>query len=163
MPSTTLDPGPRDWNGSLSICNRNDQQLMSKANLGSIHGQADFPNPAQLFFQPMTGNRFVPFAHPDSRVVQQPAHSSCSAGQLCRSRYLTRYFAHMHRSALINTNDQPDETSHLSDPLAGSQLSNSLVPYIIQLVDRHVTSPGKGFCGKNDFTRFCAVDQLFFC
>jgi len=69
----------------------------------------------------------------------------------------------MHRSALINTNDQPDETSHLSDPLAGSQLSNSLVPYIIQLVDRHVTSPGKGFCGKNDFTRFCAVDQLFFC
>ena len=130
MPSTTLDPGPRDWNGSLSICYRNDQQLMSKANLGSIHGQADFPNPAQLFFQPMTGNRFVPFAHPDSRVVQQPAHSSCSAGQLYRSRYLTRYFAQMHRSALINTNDQPDETSHLSDPLAGSQLSNSLVPYI---------------------------------
>jgi hypothetical protein len=23
--------------------------------------------------------------------------------------------------------------------------------------------PGKGFCRKNDFTRFCPADQLFSC
>jgi hypothetical protein len=36
-------------------------------------------------------------------------------------------------------------------------------PCIKQLVDRHVTPPGKHFCGKNNLTQVCLADQLLSC
>jgi site-specific DNA recombinase len=159
----TFDPGPGDWDRPLSVRQANDQQLMSEADLGAIHDQADFSQMAKLSFQPLPSDRCVPFSHSYGRVIQQPAQAPSGAQQFGWTGYLPGNTTQAYRPALITPNNQPDKVANLSDALVGSQFSNPLKPGMIHTVDRHVATSGKDFYRKNDFTRFCPADQLFCC
>ena len=162
--STNLfNPSPGNRDGSLAVSQADNQQLMPKSNPGAVHDQVDFSNVAYLRFQPLPGDWLIPFSHSDGRIVQQPVQSPCGTRQLCFSRYFPCDPAQTHRTAQIDPDHQPDKCPNLGDPLPRAQFHNPCFPCIIQLIDRHVASPGKMFCGKNNFTRLCSADQLFFC
>ena len=70
MSANLFDPGPGDRDGSFAISQCHDQQLMPKSDLSAIHNQVNFVNTTKLRFQPLSGNRFIPFLHPDDRITQ---------------------------------------------------------------------------------------------
>jgi site-specific DNA recombinase len=163
VPFDAFDPGPGDWDHSFPVRQANDQQLMSEANLSAIYDQADFSQMAELSFQPLPSDRCVPFSHSDGGVIQQPAQAPRNTRQFGFARNFASYFTHTHRAAQINSKHQPNKGSNLGDALVRSQFSNPLKPGMIQTVDRHVATFGKGFCRKNNLTQVCPADQLFFC
>src|SRR4030065_2269251 len=113
--SDVFDPGPGNRDGSFSVCQANDQQLMTKANLGAIDDQPNFSHVPELCSQPLPGDGLVPFSYADGRVVQKSAQPSGSAQQLGWAGYLPCNAAQMHRPALIDPDDQPDEIADLGD------------------------------------------------
>ena len=120
-----LDPGPGNRDGPFPIGQTDNQQLMSKANLGAIYDQTDFSQMPELSFQPLPSDGFVPFPYSDSRIVQQPAQSPGGTQQFGWSGFLPCNSAQTNRPALINTDDQPDKIADLGNPLTGSQFPNS--------------------------------------
>src|SRR5271157_334121 len=136
-----LDPGPGDGNGPLPISQTDHEELMSKANLGSIHEQVDLFQASRLGLQPLLGNRPIPFPDADCRVVQKAAKSSGGAYQLCRSRDLPGDLAQMDRVTFMNTDHQPDKVPNLSDSLLRPQFTNPAHPCIIEAVGRHEVPP----------------------
>jgi hypothetical protein len=137
MSSDMLDPGPCNGNSPLSVWQTDDQQLMPKTDLGAIHNQPDLSDIAELGFQPLPGNGFIPLSHPDARITQQATQTSNSTQQLCRSRNFSGYSAQAYRSAFINTNYQHCEIADASDPLGWLELSDLHFPSIIECGDRH--------------------------
>jgi hypothetical protein len=134
---------------------------MPEAYLGAIHDQPDFADVPELRFQPFPSDRCVPFPHSNGRIVQQPAQTPGAAQQFRWAGYLPRNSTQTHRPALKNPYHQPDEIANLGDALTGSQFPNPVNPCIIEVVDRHVTSPESLFCRRNNFTQVCPADQLF--
>src|SRR4030066_78547 len=139
--SDLFDPGPDNGDGSFSVSQADHQQLMTKTNLSAIPDQANFSQVPELSFQPFSSNGFIPFTHSNSGIIQQPAQSSRSAQQPGRARNLPGNTAKAHRSALIDTYDQPDKITDLSYALSRSQFHNSSKPGIIEVVGWHWVSP----------------------
>jgi hypothetical protein len=44
---------------------------MTKTDFAAIYDQANFSNAGKLFFEPFKRNRFVPFANPNSWIVEK--------------------------------------------------------------------------------------------
>lgn len=65
-----FDPGPSNRDGFFSIGQVNHQQLMPKANLGTIHNQTNFSLVAQLSFQSVSRNQCIPFPYSDGWISQ---------------------------------------------------------------------------------------------
>jgi len=159
--STDLfNPSPGNRDGSLAVSQADNQQLMPKSNPGAVYDQVDFSNVANLRFQPLPCDWLIPFSNSDGRIVQQSVQSPRGTRQLGFSRYFSCDPAQTHLTAQIDPDHQPDKCPNLGDPLPRTQFQNSHFPCIIELVDRHVASPGKWFCRRNKFTRFCPADQL---
>jgi hypothetical protein len=156
-------PSPSDRNGSFTIRQADNQQLMPKTYLRTIDYQAYLSQGVKLRHQPLTGDGFVPFPYLNGRIFQQPAHSTGHAQQLCWAGYLPSYAAQTYRTALIDSDYQPDDVSGLSDALTRSQFLNPLKPGMIEIVGRHEAAPVKKFCGKNYCNRISSADQLFCC
>jgi hypothetical protein len=131
VPSNLFNPGPGNWDRSLAVGQTDNHQLMTKSNPSAIHNQMDFANTAILRFQPLPGNRFVPFSYSNGRIVQQPAQPARGTRQFGFARDLACHLAQTHRAAQINADEQPDKGSNLGDPLAGTQFRNSRFPGII--------------------------------
>src|SRR4030065_2419200 len=70
-----IDPGPGNGNGSFPISQTDDQQLVSKTDLGPIHDQPDLLHMPGLTFHPAPCNGFIPGMNIDPRVGQQPAQA----------------------------------------------------------------------------------------
>ena len=128
MPSGKRDPGPGDRDGSFTVGQSDEQQLMSTASLGTIHNQTDPCQTMKLRSQLCSGNRLVPHPHPDSWIAQQSAQSPNSTQELSFSRHLSGNLAQGHRLALVDLHQHPDEVTHLSDPFSRSMLLNSPKP-----------------------------------
>jgi hypothetical protein len=148
MPFDMFDPGPGNGIGSFSVSQTDDQQLMSKTNLVTIHDQTDLTEMTELVFLLLSSNRSIHFPYPDGWIIQQLAHTSLCAQQLRQTWNLSGNSAQANRMALINANHQPDKIAHLSNSFACSQFLNSMIPGRIQGVDRHDDPPVKKFCGK---------------
>ena len=79
FPSRTMTPhmfhpGPGDRNRPLAVCQTDNQQLMPKTDLGSIHNQTDLSEVAKLGLQPLPRHWLVPFS--DSEWLDFPAIGS---------------------------------------------------------------------------------------
>ena len=74
---------------SGAIRQADDQQLMTKTDLGATHDQADFAHTPELGVQPLASDRFT-VSNPDSWIVQKTAQPAGGAQQLGRSRDLYR-------------------------------------------------------------------------
>src|SRR3989304_405856 len=109
--SDMLDPGPGDRDGSFSVCQTDDQQLVPKANLSAVDDQAYLSQMPVLSCQPLSGDRFVPFPHSNGRIGQQPAQPSSGAQQLGGAGDLPPTPAPTHRAALVD----PHETGRGHD------------------------------------------------
>jgi hypothetical protein len=151
MSAPLFDPCPSNWDRSLAISQTDHQQLMPTSNPCAIHYQTDFSQATNLCFQPPSGDRFIPLPHPDGRIVQQSAQPSRGTCQPGFSRYLAGNLAHAHRTAQINSHDQPGKRSDLGDPLSGTQFQNSGFPGIIGSVGIGLLRFVK-WSGKTDFT-----------
>ena len=114
---------------------------MTETNSRSIHDQPDLSQAVRLSFQPLLGNRLVPFPYTDSRILQKAAQALGGTEQQCSSGDLPGNLAQMHRTTFIDTNHQPNEVPDLSDPLRRSQFTNSSQPSIIEAVGRHELPP----------------------
>ena len=161
--SNMFDPGSGDGDCSFAIRQTDDQQLMSKANLGAIYNQTDLSQVAKLGFQPQPGDRLIPFPYSNGRVVQQSAHATGGAQQLGSAGDLASNPAQTHRPALVDASHQPSKIAYLGNPLFGSRFLNPLKPGMIEPVDRRDDPPVCEFCGKNYFNRDFSADQLLFC
>ncbi len=155
MPSNMRHPGPGDRDRSFAVSQTDDQQLMSTANLGTVHDQLDLAQMPILGCQPLSGDRLILAAHPDGRVIQEPTQSPNCAQELRFSRNLASDLAQGYRSALVDPHQQPGEVSHLCDPLSGPQFPNSLNPCMILAVDRHRSPPGQVLSGNSTLTEGC--------
>ena len=141
--------------GSFAVGQTDDQQLMSGANLGAIDEQADLAQMSILGCQPLPGDGLVPTPYPDGWITQEPSHASDGAQQLGFSRNFPGNLAQGYRSALVDPHQQPDEVSHLRDPLSRSQFPNSSNPCMILAVDRHRSPPGQVLCDNSTLTGVC--------
>jgi hypothetical protein len=131
------DPGSGNRNGSSSVRKTDHQQLMTKTDLGAVNDQADFSQVSELSSHPFSSDGFIPLAHADSGIIQQPAQTSGGAQQLGRSGDLPRNPAQVHRSALINSDQQPGKVLNTGNSFHRSQLLNFHNPSMIESVDRH--------------------------
>ncbi len=136
VPFSMLDPCPGNRNSTFPICQTNDQQLMSKANFGPIHNQPHLVKITGLTCQPAVRNRFIPCTHIYRRVSQQSAQALDQAEQLRLTRHLSCNPAQIHRTALVNSYDQPGKILDAGFSFRRLQLSNSYVPSMIETVDR---------------------------
>jgi len=161
VPFDMFDPSPGQWDSPLPVCLADNQQLMPKANLGSIYLQMDFAQMLDLGFQPLPSDRCIPVSYSNRRIVQQSAQASGDTQQYCLARDLTRNSAEIYRTALINTNYQPDKVAYLGNALAGAQFLNPANLCIIELVDRHQTSPEVLFCRGKTLLRFVLPINCF--
>jgi hypothetical protein len=73
----------------------------------------------------------------DRGVRQQPALALDKTQQLCFTWYLPCYSAQVHRTALVNSNQQPGKISNACFSFHRLQLSNFHKPSMIEIVDRH--------------------------
>src|SRR5271157_2641126 len=101
MTTHVLDPGPCDRDGPFPIRQADQEQLMSKANFGSIHDQVDLSQTPRLSLQPLLCNRLVPLPDADCRVVQEAAQTLDRAQQLRRSRDLPGDLTQMDRVTFV--------------------------------------------------------------
>jgi site-specific DNA recombinase len=163
VPADVFDPSPGNGNGSFSVGQTDDQQLMSKSDLSTIHDQTDLSRMSKLPLQPFPGDGFVPGPDPYGWVSQQSTKAPVYTQQLCRTGNLSGNPAQTDRTALKDPDDQPDKVASLSNALIGAQVLNSLKPGMIEMVGRHEVPPVKEFCGKNYFNRIVSADQLFCC
>ena len=62
--------------------------LMPKTNLGAINHQINLSKILIVSFQPLTSDRYLPFPHSNSSIIQQSAQAPGCSQQLLRSRYL---------------------------------------------------------------------------
>src|SRR3972149_7596578 len=163
VPTGLFDPCPGNWDGSFTIGQGNHQKLMPKSDPGTIHDQMDLAHTTKLRFQPLPGNRLIPFSHSDSWIIQQSTQTPSGTRQLRFSGNLASNFTHTNRTTQINSDDQPCKCSNLGNPLTWTQFHNSRFPGIIKLVDRHWVTPfRKMFREKRFYWRTCA-GQLFCC
>ena len=100
MPFDVFDPGPSNWNGPFSLCQADNQQLMPKANLGPVYNQTHISEMTELCFKSLASDRFVPFPHPDGRIIQQSAQTPCVTQQLRRTGDFPCHSAQGNGSAL---------------------------------------------------------------
>jgi hypothetical protein len=128
-------PGNRD--STFPVSQTDDQQLMRKANFGSIHNQPYLLKTTGLTCQPAPSNRLVPISNINRRVGQKSAQALYQAEQLRFTRNFARNPAKAYRTTLMNPDDQPGEVLEAGFPFHRLQLSNSLVPSMIEIVDRH--------------------------
>jgi hypothetical protein len=154
---------PGNGNGSFSVGQTDDQQLMSISDLRTIHDQTDLSRMSKLPLQPFPGDGFVPCPDPYGWVSQQSTKAPGYTQQLCRTGNLSGNPAQTYRTALKDPDDQPDKVASLSNALIGAQALNPLKPGMIEIVGRHEIPPVKEFCGKNYFNRIVSADQLFCC
>jgi hypothetical protein len=163
MPFDVFDPGPSNWNGPFSVCQADNQQLMPKANLGPVYNQMHLSEMTELCFKSLASDRFVPFPHPDGRIIQQSAQTPCVTQQLRRTGDFPCNSAQGNGSSLVDADDQPDEVAYLCDPLVWSQLVDLLILGMIELVDRHWVTPFRKMVRENRFYWRFRADQLFCC
>jgi hypothetical protein len=50
------DPGPGKGDGSFSVSKTDHQQLIPKANLGTVYDQSDFSQMSELHLQPLSSD-----------------------------------------------------------------------------------------------------------
>ena len=105
------------------------------------------------------GQSLLDEAHADL----EDAQSSGDAQQLRRAGDLPSNLAQMHRAALVDPYNQPDEVAHLRNSLTSSQFTNLLHPSMIELVDRHWVAPFRKMVTQNQFYWRSRADQLFLC
>ena len=137
MPFNMLDPCPRNRNSAFTVSQTDDQQLMSKTNFGSIHNQPYLLEMTGLTCQPASRNWLIPGMNIDCWVCQQPAQALYGTEQLCFTRYLPCNPAQVHRSALVNSDQQPSKIPNACFSFRRLQLSNFHKPSMIEIVDRH--------------------------
>jgi hypothetical protein len=141
MTANMFDPGPGNRDGPFAISQTDHQQLMTKTNFRAIHNQTDLSQALPLGLQPFPRNRRIPFPYSDRRIVQETTQPSGNAYRFGWAGDLAGNLAQMHRATLVNPDHQPDEVTHLRDPLTRSQFTNSAHPGIIERVGRHGISP----------------------
>jgi hypothetical protein len=145
-------PGPGNRDRTLTISQRDHQELVGEAHFGPIHDQAHLLERTGLGLDPLTGNRIIPITHLEGRVIQKSAQAAGQTRQFSGSRDFASYTAQTDRAALVDPNQQPNEVADLGNPLGGSQFLNATNPGMIKGVDRHLDTPGvKGFA-KTHFT-----------
>ncbi len=137
MSSNLPDPCPGDWNSTFPVSQTDYQQLMGKADFGSIHNQTNLLKVFGLHFQPAACNWLVPITNIDHWVSQKSAQTLYHAEQLRFTWDLARNPAQTYRTALMNAHDQPGEILDACFSFARVQLSNSHVPSMIEIVDWH--------------------------
>src|SRR6266487_309027 len=148
MSSNVFDPTPDNGHRSTAVGQTDHQQLMTKANLRSIHDQPHFADPLQLRLQPGLGNRFVPAAHIDRLVRQKTAQTPHRTHILRWTHDFASDPTEVHRMTMIDPDHQPDKVLNLGDPLLRPQFTNSRFPSTIGRVDRHSVLLAKWFVAK---------------
>src|SRR5271157_2824434 len=143
--SNIRDPSPGHRNGSVTIGQRNHEQLMTKTNFGPIDDQTDFSDPFELRLQPSSCNRLVPTTHIHGSVRQKSAETSDRTFVLGVHLHFSGNLTEMHRVTMKDTNHQPHKVLYLRDALLRTQFTDSLNPSTIGLVDRHSNLPAKSF------------------
>jgi len=159
MPSTTFDPSPGQWNGSLAVGNGHDQKLMPETYFAAIHDQSDY-SMTQIMDNGFCYG-FIPCSHSKSRVVQKTHHATCQTGQCCTARYFLSNFTQMYRATFIQSDQKPSHVSQTCCPLSGSQLSQTLIPSMIEFADWHCSSPFT-VCGNHNLPEDRANQLSFF-
>jgi hypothetical protein len=159
MSTIAFDPSPGKRDGTLTVGNGHDQQLMPKANFAAVYNQTDF------FIRQMlndgSGYWLIPRSHSDSRGVQETAQPSCQAGQASLARDLLSDLAQMDRAALVQANQKLGEVAKTGIPHTWLQLSKTLIPSMIEFADWHRSSPIT-VCGNHNFPEERA-NQYPFC
>jgi hypothetical protein len=124
IPFNVLDPVPGKQTGPFPVCQTDDQQLMRKTNFRSIHDQTYLLMVIGLTGEPTASNWLIPNTHIDSRVSQPSAQVLDKTVQPGFPRDLSDDPVQVHRTALVNTNDQPGKIEYVCESLRWLQLSN---------------------------------------
>jgi len=157
-----LDPRPGNRCGAATVGQTDHQQLVRKTNLTAIHDQPNLLPLFRLTFDPLPGNRFIPFPHHNGRVGQQTAYATSQADQLSRPGNFPCDSAQPYRPALIYSNQQLGKVAYLCYSLPRSYSHNSLNPGMLELFGRHWVTQSRKKVGQNLFYWRSWTDQLFF-
>jgi hypothetical protein len=124
---------------------------MPETDFCSIDDQADLSEMSELSFQPA---RAIGSYHSRTRIagLSRNLLNRRGAEQLGRTGNLGGNPAQMDRTALMDSNDQPDEIAYLCHSLVRTQFTNPLKPGMIEGVDRHEVAPFVKWLGQTDFT-----------
>ena len=132
-----LYPSQGKRNGTLTVSQSDDQQLMHKPNFGAIYYQPYLLKMTGLTDQSAPGYGFIPIMYINRWISQKPAQALEKTQQPQFSRHLPNDSAKINQPALMDFNYQPSKISDTSYSSNRLQLSHFHKPSMIGFVDRH--------------------------